>query len=116
VVFERLQIAQVPRARPELAEDLPAHWAVEQWGNMLATGFRLRSYCIDAAWIHRFGQLLAHEIQRPAPCPRRGASCVRFQHTVRLAPDPTLIEIAVTAADGETNRFYRELQQTPTDG
>lgn len=33
------------------------------WAGMLATGFRLQTYRADAAWVHRFRQLLANEIE-----------------------------------------------------
>jgi hypothetical protein len=36
--------------------------ALRRWGQMLSTGFRLQSYRRDSEYIHRFRQLLAHEI------------------------------------------------------
>lgn len=35
----------------------------QEWAGLLATGFRLQTYRADAAWIHRFRQLLANEIE-----------------------------------------------------
>lgn len=36
--------------------------ALRRWGQMLSTGFRLQSYRRDSEYIHRFRQLVAHEI------------------------------------------------------
>ena len=38
-----------------------------------------------------------------------GPAYSRFSHEVTLAPGRNLFTIEVTAPDGETNRFYREL-------
>ncbi len=47
----------------ELEEGLGAQFAAESWASTFATGFRLQSYRADAAWVHRFRQLLANEIE-----------------------------------------------------
>ncbi len=149
----------------ELEEGLQAQFAAESWASTLATGFRLQSYRADAAWIHRFRQLIANEIEAlgreplalvsasplsallstpatikpvsgseveltsPAQATiwgacRAGATVTingepvevppwlgysRFSHDVTLAPGRNLITIEVTAPDGATNTFYREL-------
>jgi hypothetical protein len=161
-------------------EDLGAQAEIEEsgraeqvstWGSMLATGFRLQTYRADGAWIHRFRQLLANEIEalgREPPAlvsaspqsallstpatikPRAGSEIEltspaeatihgicrtgarvringeavevppgqgysRFTHDVALEPGRNLVEIEVTAPDGATNTFYRELTHLPVE-
>jgi hypothetical protein len=43
--------------------EFDAEAMMQDWASMLATGFRLQTYRAEAAWIHRFRQLIAHEIE-----------------------------------------------------
>lgn len=83
---EALGLSQFPA---EIQQSLAADQAIRHWGALLSTEFRLQSYRSDGAYIHRFRQLLAHEIEAlPAwplvllDCPLTGWSILQDRVTL----------------------------------